>query len=57
MLFPEEENFTRSTYVDQFLKLLAVGQRAKWFLQYTYNLGFGQHGDFAVMERSNNLVS
>ncbi|WP_132059049.1 hypothetical protein [Halorussus amylolyticus] len=54
--FPEEEDFTRSTYMEKFAEVATVGQRAQWFLEYTYNLGFGQHGDFGIVEESHNQM-
>lgn len=54
-LFPEEESFSRSDYMEELSKVFTIGQRAQWFLEYTYNLGFGQHGDFELMQDSNEL--
>ena len=56
-IFPEEQQFTRSTYMEKFSELATVGQQAQWFLEYTYNLGFGQHGDFRVVRDSDNQMS
>lgn len=56
-VFPDEERFTRSTYMDALATAVTIGQRAQWFLQYTYNLGFGHHGDFEVTHDSNDLIS